>query len=711
MKELAIRLSDEEKKDTNPYLGEGAAVSLNEKENEKENEIKFDIFDKSDNTYNPSSPIPPGTYILNVAYPDAAYPDYYPKEQLTVILSSKGGIKVSGESGKVVLNTDVADKNIIVVKMKRVPKYLLKGRIRSNTGDILPEVIIDLLHIDYLHNPKAQIHRTEELKLGSNGEFKLPEERKVPHGEEDFVFRFSSENHFPVEIKMHIVSDIEHELVIELKSARDCLIIIGAGHGINTDNRDPSGMWTVKENFYFRAFVFIKKYGNKKPGEPANINKSKKVLGHNPIYYTEAEGTPLFARQLYDLFKAVKVIDDKKKIINICPNIHTTRNIEDYTVQDMDKHVKNQIVTEDINKSPIESPIDWRLSVLWYIAANFQVEGGDFEFKPNDPSCGGISCIYRNHTSEKYSFGPNYIMRMPGKQVPCHENRNDFPHSEIVADYATYLTLTKGNSDPSKAILIEFHTNAVGKKQAPSTIRETIIFYRKKRIAKYFEEDSNEEDKLYDEHFAQTVAANVKETFHMSPEFQKRTTKLVWQKKAEEPCPKKRPPGGSNVFHALCPALTIETAYHTTGKDLKLILDEDFQSNVALGIFRGIRDYYYPRLRGVLESSGDKAQGSEVIYITKAITDENTNEKKCEAPKDLSGIVNSTVTDKDGKFFVNLENGVKYCFWIKKGEAFLPLNPNEKVLFRNEPKITVPSKEGEDVVVNVPKPIVFMKPD
>jgi hypothetical protein len=154
--------------------------------------------------------------------------------------------------------------------------------------------------------------------------------------------------------------------------------------------------------------------------------------------------------------------------------------------------------------------------------------------------------------------------------------------------------------------------------------------------------------------------------------------------------------GDSNVYEALCPTLVFETAFHDNLNDLTLIMATYFQRNVALGIFRGIRDYYFPRLRGRLldDSKKPQPQPNMVVYVT------TTNA----APASIDNIYHSSVTIGNGIFDINLDINKDFWLWVKVGKDYQALKPQQKVKltqndpFINQTEVTVPEPKKFTII-------------
>lgn len=619
MGQLAVRLTDST---TRLRLGDGATITLNGTD--------FDQFDVSDSTYMASVSMASGFYILNISYL------YYKSRSLTVDLSA-GGVIVTGESGSVVVTTISATKDIIEVEMTR---YDFSGLV-IDEGGALVDADIDLMDIDSLHDPDVPGYQHETTDESGNFYFDC----NVPEGVENVVLKVSCYGHFPVEIPLEITpGGFYIILVIRLHSAAHTLIIIGPGHGICTDNRDSSGDWTTALNpFHQRPLMRI----SDATQAPTSIAH---VIGHDPDYYIEDEGTAWLAGEAFQLLAAS------------CPNIETTRDLLRTPAQ-MRNDVRNPPVPAP-NVIGQPTPGDWRCSILWYVAQRF-TGGGDFEYQQAQHR------IHRNHTSAEYCFGPDYEMNNTSP------NR---PQTRLAADYATYLKLNRTNLEP---IFIEFHTNA-------GNATDTRLHYRDNRTGGATTAKRPE----HDQRLARTLALNIKEKFIARPvtatnNFNNRITRV-------------RNYGAlSNVYDAFCPTVVIECAYHDNISDLALIQVVDFQRYVARGAFQGIYDYYFPRLRGRLfDSAGTTHQPNVVIYITKPDPPSST------APTSLAEIYSSTITDGQGCFSFNLEINANYMFWIYDGSAYQPLDPLYKTLTENEPQIRFGTAES----VELRDPIQFKMP-
>jgi hypothetical protein len=603
MGQLAVRLTDS---NTRLRLDDRATITLNG--------TNFDQFDASDSTYMASVSMASGFYMLNISYL------YYKSRSLTVDLSA-GGVIVREESGSVVVTTISATKDIIEVEMTR---YAFSGRV-TDEGGALVEADIDLMDIDYLHDPDVVSHQHETTD--DNGDFYF--DSNVPEGVTAVVVRVRKEGHFPVDIRIGISPGRNYVLKIKLHSAANALVIISAGHGINTDNRNNSGDWTVALNpFHQRPLMRI----SNATQAPASVAK---VIGHDPDYYVEDEGTAWFAGEALQL------------LAPSCPNLGTTRDLSRTPAQ-----MRNDVGTPPVPAPNVigqPTPGDWRCSTLWYVAQRF-TGGGDFEYQQAQHR------IHRNHNDPEYSFGPNYAMGTGNT------------HTQLAADYSTYLTQTNQALQP---VLVDFHTNAGG-------AQDTRLHYRRNRTG------GTTTNKPNDERFARTIALNIKELFDsaVGTNFHARTTRV-------------RDFGArSNVYEALCPTVIIETAYHDNRNDLARIMDANFQRSMALGVFRGVRDYYFPRLRGRLLDSSNTPQSNMVVYFTKPAVPVST------APRSLADIDSSTVTDTQGHFTINLERNTDYLLWVNVGGTYQALNPSLVNLAQNDPPINF----GTANSVNVQNP-------
>jgi hypothetical protein len=318
----------------------------------------------------------------------------------------------------------------------RLVGYAVGGRV-VNEGGELAGADVDLMHPDYLHDPDADSLQNETTD--ENGDFYI--EGSAPAGLTKGVLRVRSDGHFPAEIPIEISSGSYIILIIRLHSAANTLIIIGLGHGINTDNRDNTGNWTVALNpFHMRTLMEVAT-GNAAP------HGSSHEIGHDPAHYFEDEGTGWFGGELNRL------------ITGVSPNIYSTRNLSRTAAQ-----MRTDVSTQNILMAGGQpDPNDWRRSVLWHLK---QIHSGGtnppFEFRtsPN-------SHIYRHHLDTDYSFGPVYRMGLTGTGA----GSVGYTHTMAVADYGTYLTRSNATLLP---VMVEFHSNA-------GNAERTVLFYRTTR--------------------------------------------------------------------------------------------------------------------------------------------------------------------------------------------------------------------------------------